>query len=258
MMTHFTFLRLLLAVATLLMAPLSLAATNSYAVKVLVATPSSSSNLLLQFNQAIRWEQVLSELAARDINPNWGQLTKPSELAALEAERTQVLKDLHLLGQRWARQGKQDLLNSSVALAQQVRELSLVARQPVTMSYDLVRLKPRLNPLLQGDYVLTVSPRPTVVWAQGLVRVPGKRPFVAGGYAYDYARRLPLLKGGDAHQIWIIQPDGHILSSSVDAFAPEFVGVAPGATLFVGFAKLPKDFADLNQRIMTLFANREI
>ncbi len=232
--------------------------TASSAVKVLVNTPLENSNLLVQFNQQVRWQQVLAELQARKLDAQWGQLSKPSELAALEAMRTKILKDLHVLGQQWAHKGKQGLLRASIELAEQISALPLVARQPVSMDYDLVRLNANFNPLLSGDYTLQISPRSNVVWVQGLVRLSGKRPFVGGAFAHDYGRRLSLLKGAEQNLLWIIQPDGEVMTSLIDPFAPEFVGVAPGATLYVGFAKLPRKYADLNQRIMTLFANREI
>lgn len=238
------------------------AATPHYisptSVNVLVRSPTEADALKLQFNNSIRWQQVLAQLQTAQLDPSWSQLTKPSEQAKYESLRTQVLKDLHVLGQHWARKGKQGLLRSSVALANQIKDLSLVARQPVSNNYDLVRIDNHFNPLLSGDYELQLQPRPNVVWTQGLVRLSGKRPFVGAGFAYDYGRRLSLLAGAEKQRMWIIQPDGEITSSAVDPFAPQFVGVAPGATLYVGFASLPAEFSDLNQRIMTLFANREI
>lgn len=234
------------------------ATTHSIAVSVLVHTQLEGTVLQLQFTQPARWQQVLAQLQSAGLNARWAQLTKPSEQAELEAMRTRVLSDLHVLGQRWARQGKPGLLRSSVALSAQLGALPLVARQAVSMDYDQVRLNARFNPQLAGDYKLALHPRSTVVWAQGLVHLPGKRPFVGGAFAYDYGRRLSLLPGAEQQKIWIIQPDGQVMNSPVDPFSPQFVGVAPGATLYVGFADLPDEFADLDQRIMTLFTNREI
>ena len=256
----FTLLAVLLLPSMLFNAPLAATANPLPAnpVNIVVRTPATSSVLQLQFNQPVRWEQVLAQLQATGLDARWGQLTKPSEQIELEILRTLVITDLEVLGQRWGRQGKHGLLRASVELIAQLKALPLVPRQPVSMNIDQVRLYARFNPLLSGAYQLHLPPRSNVVWAQGLVHLPGKRPFVGGGFAYDYGRRLTLLSGAEQHQVWIIQPDGKIMSSPVDPFAPVFVGVAPGATLYVGFANLPTQFADLNQRIMTLFANREI
>lgn len=249
---------ILISLLALLSPVQALAVNDINMANVQISASAPSPSLILQFSQPPRWQQVLEELQARELDASWAQLTKPSEQAQLEQLRSELLSDLHTLGQTWARQGKYTLLNSAVAMAAQLTSLPLVARQDVSMSLDQVRLNANLNPLLRGDYQLQLAPRPDSVFAQGLVRLPGKRPFVNGGFAYDYGRRLSLLAGAEKNLVWIIQPDGQVMSSPVDPFSPEFIGVAPGATLYVGFAKLPKKFADLNQRIMTLFANREI
>ncbi|ART81797.1 hypothetical protein CBP31_03480 [Oceanisphaera profunda] len=256
----FTLFSTLLLPSLLFNSPLAATAEpiTTNRVSIVVRTPTTADALQLQFNQPVRWEQVLGQLQAAGLDARWGQLTKPSEQASLEIQRTLVITDLQVLGQRWARQGKHGLLRSSVELIAQLKTLPLVARQPVNLDIDQVRLQARLNPLLSGAYQLHLPPRSNVVWTQGLVHLAGKRPFVGGGFAYDYGRRLTLLPGAEKQQIWVIQPDGQVMSSPVDPFAPVFVGVAPGATLYVGFASLPAQFANLNQRIMTLFANREI
>lgn len=233
----------------------------SAAKKELLASDLDINSLTAeQLNQGyaepVRWQQVLASLQQAGIDNRWAVLTKPSETIALEQERKQVLKDLHQLGQFWARQGKNDLLIATTTLANQLTELPLAAKQPVAMDYDLVRLELKYNPLLQGCYALTLQPRPSYIWAQGLVRLPGKRPFVGGAFVYDYGKRLSMLPGADKQQVWVIQPDGELVTSTIDAFDPEFVGVAPGATIYVGFKHLPKPFANLNQRVITLLANR--
>ena len=262
--------KLLIVSALLALLVSSLSVANTAAVQVtgsaapshdatpVTLQPSDLSQLSQTYNEPVRWQQVLGHIYNAGIDPRWSVLTKPAELPELTQLRDSVLQDLHQLGQLWARQGKQDLLRSATALSEQLAQLPLAARQPVTLDYDVVRLDISNNPLLQGEYQLLLQPRPNYVWAQGLVRLPGKRPFVGGGFAYDYGRRLSLLPGADKQQLWIIQPDGEVMSSPINAFEPEFVGIAPGATLYVGFTRLPKAYADLNQRIITLLANREL
>lgn len=258
--TFFTLFSVFLLPSVLVDSPLAATVkdVSGNAVSIQVRTSTVPNALQLQFNQPVRWDQVLAQLQAAGLDARWGQLTKPSEQTEFDALRTQVITDLHVLGQRWARNGEHGLLRASVELVAQLKALPLASRQPVNMNIDQVRLHTRLNPLLSGAYQLHLPLRSSVVWVQGLIRLPGKRPFVGGSFAYDYGRRLSLLPGAEKQHIWIIQPDGQVMSSPVDPFAPQFMGVAPGATLYVGFASLPAEFADLNDRIMTLFANREI
>lgn len=258
-----TSIRLGLVLCALFSSPVLVAQNISNEVSVTVQQVQHPS-WILHYSQPVRWQQVLGTLQTKNIDPRWSQLMLTevnginSELMALEAEREQVLADLHVLGQRWARQGKNGLLRSTVALSSQLTDLPLVARQLVNMNYDQVRIYAKHNPLLTAHYQLAIHPRPTFIWAQGLVSLPGKRPLVDSAFAYDYGRRLNMLAGANGQQLWVIQPDGQIMTSPIDPFSPEFVGVAPGATLYVGFKKLPREFASLNQRIMTLFANREL
>ncbi|WP_417615581.1 capsule biosynthesis GfcC family protein [Oceanisphaera sp.] len=224
-----------------------------------VVEVSPNAELNQQYSQPVRWQQVLAALHEAGVDPRWSVLTSQAkdELAELTTLHRQVTDQLERLGQYWARKGNHGGLRSTYELLAQLRALPLAAYQPVSMDYDLVRLQPTHNPLLDGEYRLALRGRPDIVWAQGLVRLPGKRPFVGGAFAYDYGKRLSTLPEADSDNIWVIQPDGVIVSSGVDPFAPEFVGVAPGATLYVGFKHLPAGFDELNQQIMTLFANKK-
>lgn len=235
----------------------SLFSAAAYSQVAVTVSPNGALNQ--QYAQPVRWQQVLATLHAAGVDPRWSVLTSQAEdeSAELTELHHQVTDQLERLGQYWARQGNQGGLRSAYELLSQLRALSLAAYQPVSMDYDRVRLQPQHNPVLKGNYTITLRDRPDFVWAQGLIRLPGKRPFVGGSFAYDYGKRLSTLPEADSNHIWVIQPDGVVMTSSVDPFTPEFVGVAPGATLYVGFKHLPAGFADLNRQIMTLFANRQ-
>ncbi|WP_298718181.1 capsule biosynthesis GfcC family protein [uncultured Oceanisphaera sp.] len=236
---------------------LALFSATAYSQVKITVLPNSALNQ--QYTQPVRWQQVLASLHAAGVDPRWSVLTRQSEdkLAELTELHRQVTDRLERLGQYWARQGNQGGLRSAYELLAQLHALPLAAYQPVSMDYDLVRLQPEQNPLLDGNYTITLRDRPDFVWAQGLIRLPGKRPFVGGAFAYDYGKRLSTLPEADSNNIWVIQPDGVVMTSGVDPFAPEFVGVAPGATLYVGFKQLPAAFTGLNRQIMTLLANRQ-
>lgn len=222
-----------------------------------VSVRHESGALVLQAQAPVRWEQVLAALPPAGQYAYFSALAKPDELAALEQQRQQVLEQLHNLSQHWYRQGKPQLAYAARELQGQLMGINLIARQPVSFDYDKVRLYPASNPRLHGDYELLLRERPNYVRAYGLVRLPGKRPFVKGGYAYHYGQRLTLLPGAMQRRLWVIQPNGEVVEAHIDPFNPEFVGVAPGATLFVGFAQLPKAFAGLNQHIISLLANQK-
>lgn len=221
-----------------------------------VSVSLNTGERVLESNTPLRWEQVLAALPGHGLNAPFSLLSKPAELAELEQLRTQVVAELNNLSQHWQHQGEPALAYGAFELAGQLERVTLVARQPVSFDYDEVRLYPASNPRLRGEHTLWLLPRPDYVRAHGLVRLPGKRPFMGGGYAHDYGQRLVLLPGAKQGRLHIIQPNGEVVTSRIDPFNPEFVGVAPGATLFVGFADLPDEFAGLEQHIITLLANQ--
>jgi SLBB-domain like (DUF1017). len=91
-----------------------------------------------------------------------------------------------------AQQQKQALLGKLAALAadesgddaaavqslrQQLQALKVTGRQFVRLDPDIVRLSPRRNPPLEGQYSLWVGQQPTTINVFGLVSRPGKMAF---------------------------------------------------------------------------------
>lgn len=222
-----------------------------------VVVKLSSGEPVLQAAEPVRWQQVLAALPGHAVNAPFSVLNKPAALAELEQLRSRVLARLHQLSQHWHHSGEPALAYAATELKGQLEALPLVARQPVSFDYDEVRLYAGSNPRLRGEFELLLRSRPDYVRAQGLVRLPGKRPFVGGAYAYDYGQRLVLLPGANEQTLYVIQANGEVVHSGTNPFNPEFVGVSPGATLFVGFASLPERFAGLEQDMITLFANQK-
>ncbi len=128
----------------------------------------------------------------------------------------------------------------------------LAARQVQLLDPDLLRLRPELNPLLQGNYLLAVPSRPQHVDVLGLVAKPGRQTWRGDAAASDYLQQAQPLAAADKNQALIIQPDGVIQVAPIAYWNQQPLAIAPGATLLLGFAGNDA----LNQRVAALLVQR--
>ncbi|RPH25599.1 hypothetical protein EHN07_12885 [Buttiauxella warmboldiae] len=143
-------------------------------------------------------------------------------------------------------------------LRQQMQAVHVTGRQFVDLDPDWVRVRPRANVPLQGDYSLWTGPQPTTITLMGLVNSPGVKPFVAGRSADEYLDGVDKLSGADRSFAWVIYPDGKTQKAPVAYWNKRHVELTPGSILFVGFKDrlFNSDFNQLNQRILHSLTHR--
>ncbi|MEW7313189.1 capsule biosynthesis GfcC D2 domain-containing protein [Buttiauxella gaviniae] len=141
---------------------------------------------------------------------------------------------------------------------QQMQAIHVTGRQFVNLDPDWVRVHPRANVPLQGDYSLWAGPQPTTITLLGLVSSPGVKPFVAGRSADEYLDGIDKLSGADDSYAWVIYPDGKTQKAPVAYWNHRHVELTPGSTLFVGFKDrlFNSDFNELNQQILNSLTHR--
>ena len=141
---------------------------------------------------------------------------------------------------------------------QQMQAIHVTGRQFVDLDPDWVRVHPRANVPLQGDYSLWAGPQPTTITLMGLVSSPGTKPFVAGRSADEYLDDIDKLSGADRSFAWVIYPDGKTQKAPVAYWNNRHVELTPGSILFVGFKErlFNSDFNDLNQQILNSLTHR--
>lgn len=143
-------------------------------------------------------------------------------------------------------------------LRQQVQALNVTGRQMVNLDPDRVRLVPRANPPLAGDYTLWVGREPTTVRLFGLISHPGQQPFTPGRDVASYLDTQELLSGADRSYAWVIYPDGRSEKAPVAYWNRRHIEPTPGSVIFVGFASSlwTNKYDELNAEILHTLAQR--
>ncbi|MGI5308748.1 capsule biosynthesis GfcC family protein [Rheinheimera sp. WS51] len=152
-----------------------------------------------------------------------------------------------------------DLQQALSAMTKQVQSWQLASRVFITIDYDLARAKAEHNPAFSaGDYLLKLAPRPSHVSVLGLVTQPGKINHKAATPAAGYAADLTYLAAADRHSLYIIQPNGQVVKTTVAAWQQQLVEAMPGAQLFVPFKSglFSAKWQQLNQAIVQLARHR--
>ncbi len=141
---------------------------------------------------------------------------------------------------------------------QQMQAVHVTGRQFVDLDPDWVRVHPRANVPLQGDYSLWAGVQPATITLVGLVSSPGAKPFVAGRSADEYLDGIDKLSGADRSFAWVIYPDGKTQKAPVAYWNNRHVELTPGSILFVGFKErlLNSDFEQMNQQILHSLTHR--
>jgi hypothetical protein len=144
------------------------------------------------------------------------------------------------------------------SVRQQLQAIKVTGRQFVDLDPDWVRVRPKANVPLQGEYSLWAGPQPATIMLFGLVSSPGVKPFVPGRSADEYLASVSRLSGADRSYAWVIYPDGKTQKAPTAYWNRRHVELLPGSILFVGFADrfFDSDFNELNQQILTSLTRR--
>ncbi|RKQ40303.1 capsule biosynthesis GfcC D2 domain-containing protein [Enterobacter sp. R1(2018)] len=174
--------------------------------------------------------------------------------AAAEQQHQKLLSDLSGLA---AREDGDDAaaINS---VRRQLQAVKVTGRQFVDLDPDWVRVRPRANVPLHGEYSLWAGPQPTSITLTGLVSSPGVKPFVAGRSVDEYLDGVNTLSGADRSFAWVVYPDGKTEKAPVAWWNKRHVELLPGSIIFVGFSDrlFDSEFNELNQRILTSLSHR--
>lgn len=144
------------------------------------------------------------------------------------------------------------------SVRRQLQAIKVTGRQFVRLDPDWVRLRPRSNVTLSGEYSLWAGPQPSTITLMGLVSSPGVKPFVAGRSVDNYLEGVNTLSGADRSYAWVVYPDGKTEKAPVAYWNKRHVELLPGSIIFIGFSGrlFDSDFNELNQQILTSLTHR--
>ena len=215
----------------------------------------------LHYAKQVTLSNVLLDPVILPYDPYWpvGQISTPARQQEVEYQRKALLVDLTALYKYWFNAGSESLASSVLQLQQQLVQLKLTGRFEVPVDPEInLALSGVNNPILQGNYQLYLAPRRPEILIAGVVKKSETVPVRPAAGLRDYWKRTDILEGGDPAGIYIVSPSGKYGWFPVAIWNERHIEAMPGAILFVGFSPdiLPKQYQNLNQRILTLLANR--
>ena len=252
----------------LLVGSLFLPAVEANTQLAVSTTASNTPQLQITYPSAIRVGQAVQDGLTQ--LPLYNQPTKNEAVAiywlgaalldikntaALEATRQQVLQQLATMGEQI---DNGNYIAKLSKLAQFLRTIKLGQRINQPLDLDLIRITDAYNPVIDGDFLLVLPPRPTTVTVVGAVAQIGEQAWQSRASSKDYLKHAGLLNNAENSFVWIIQPDGNAIKQPIAYWNYQAQDIAPGAILFVEFSELFADHAKLNNNIIELLKNRAL
>lgn len=232
---------------------LALSSSFSYAAGN-VTVYSDSQHLAPKITDVERLADLVTQPSLEHV---WwpGAVISERQASMVAEQRHQAL--LAKLG-RFAAQDSGDDAAAINSVRQQLQAIKVTGRQFVNLDPDWVRVRPRSNVPLQGEYSLWAGLQPSTITLMGLVSSPGVKPFVAGRTADEYLEDVNTLSGAERSYAWVVYPSGETKKAPVAYWNKRHVELLPGSILFVGFSDrfFDSDFNQLNQQILTSLTHR--
>ena len=245
---------------------------ENQSVKITVKTSLDSKHQLeLNYPIPVRVNQILSDSIANinqlALTQKQTQFASSNDIfwtgAALferfpNSQKQLVVSQLTQLASLWEREGKEEQRQAALKLAAYIENLKVGQRIFTPLDYDLVRIEPAKNPLVNNDMTLVLPSRPSTVLITGAVTEPKVVSWQERGSANIYLKQIVILSNSDNSEVWIIQPDGHVEQHPIAYWNKKHFDIAPGATIYLGFSSLPDAFKSINEDIVNLLRNRAL
>lgn len=246
----------LTSIFTLLSLSLLLSSTVSAATHVVLDIKGQAESITLADDAHLADLLTHANISADTYWPTARIATAASQ-AQVDGERQALLHDLEMLEYQWHNEGESQNAYAVRELRVELSAVKLIGRLPATLDPDWVRIRPKDNPLLQGEYRLVLPARPQTLSVLGLINGNPRPSLQPKQVIADYidAECLP---AGECEWGYLIQNDGSVEKVGLAYWNRQHREADPGAVLFVGFDndQLPEPYRNLNSRIAHLLTNR--
>ncbi len=214
------------------------------------------NNQQYRFQQPVRLSQVLSIVAD---NQSWywpaSGFFRLDE--SVEPQRAEVLNLIDQLAMELEPSDERAM--GLQALRQQVESWKLAKRIQRPVNYDLARVNMAHNPkLLDGNYLISLTPRPNMVYLSGLVKTPGPYQHLAGANVHQYIQNIKLRDDAEPDFVYVITPAGRVQKIETAYWNREYVQLMPKSQLYVPIFSylLTPSLSELNQKVAELAVHR--
>ena len=209
------------------------------------------NQVTLFYPQEVRFSQILQDAYSQSqypIYPLGSALINPNKQSIVTNQKRTVLRQLAAVNTPTAKH-----------IAHYLNRLNLVYHENTVLDLNKIRIKPKLNPMIKGEYSLLLAQRPNHITvfdaSQDLVK---KVPLNKSGELRDYLASFSgVTKAQQPYDsVWIIQADRSIYQAKDLQWKNTLYFLSPGAMVFIGLPNLSDEYRDLNANIAHLFAFR--
>lgn len=146
-------------------------------------------------------------------------------------------------------------------LRQYIRKMAFGKKITTSIDPDITRIDPVLNPIITGNWILSMQSKANSVLVLGAVKHMGEQPWQQRHDANTYAEAAGLLDT-PLSNLTVIQPDGHVETHHISYWNRQFKEVSPGSIVYVAIPhahqwfEVGKPNLDTNQVVIELLRNR--
>ncbi|GAB3520367.1 capsule biosynthesis GfcC family protein [Photobacterium alginatilyticum] len=248
----------------------AVASRENQPVKITVKTSLDSKHQLeLNYPVPVRVNQILSDSVVNinqlPLSQEQTKLVSSNDIfwtgAALferfpHPQKQRVVNQLKQLASVGKREWEEEQSQAAFKLAAYIENLKVGQRIFTPLDYDIVRIEPAKNPLVNNDMTLVLPSRPSTVLITGAVTEPKVVSWQERGNANSYLKHAVTLNNSANSEVWVIQPDGQVEQHPIAYWNQKHFEIAPGATIYLGFSSLPDEFNTINEDIVNLLRNR--
>ncbi|OEF09480.1 capsule biosynthesis GfcC D2 domain-containing protein [Aliivibrio logei] len=225
---------------------------------VTVTLPNQKKQLY--YPHPVRLEQLIKDVNKQtDFYHLGAVLSDSNQQKTMDKTYSDIMNALSSLSRQTSLfSSRHTFKQSATHVTNQLRKHTFVDRIFTSLDVDLLRINDKMNPLISGEYQLTLGPRPADVSFFGAIDSENSLllPLIEHATIDDYLEKVPLSPFADTSTIYVIQPNGDVQTTEFSIWQNKTVYLAPGATVYVPFANLPTDFHTLNDSIVQLLRNK--
>lgn len=240
---------------------------GAQAAQLTVKTPQQTLAVVKQADGTRLIEFYQQVAFPSDVNWRTALISDYASTQKVYAQAEALRQSLAELETRWRNAGDGDLAISAWLMRKMLDQVDVAGRISTPLDPDRIRVTPRANRPLVGDYALYIAPRVSHFTLAGLIntdpdmaelKTVGDVGLQSGGTVRDYVLERRFLTGANQGAGYLIDGQGAWRKVPLALWNQQHIEPAAGETLFIGFdpSVLPNEFASLNDQIADFLANR--
>lgn len=218
---------------------------SSYSIAQETKITLVQDQITLLYPQEVRFSQVLADAYSHTKNDVYSlgtALLPPNKQHIIDAKKHDILSKLRNIN-----------TPDTSYLATQLESLPFVYREHLETDPSKVRVNPKFDPMIKGEYWLSLPKRPDyIILIDPSTNRNVKVTLKTNSDLKNYLAELPGKNAYDS--AWIIQANQDTYLATDIQWKDKLYFLSPGAIVFIGITNLPDQYSDLNADIARLLA----